>query len=44
MTTKSGKEIKKADAEKAFKGSQYGVTSFDEKKKSKKKKKEKKAA
>ena len=31
VTTKSG-ELKKADAEKAFKGSQYGVSSFDEKK------------
>ena len=30
-------EVKKADAEAAFKGTQYGVTSFEEKKKKKKK-------
>ena len=30
-------EMKKADAEAAFKGTQYGVTSFEEKKKKKKK-------
>ena len=35
---KSGKEIAKADAEKALKGTQYGVSSFDQKKKGKKKK------
>ena len=44
MTCDSGKEIAKADAEKAFKGSQYGVSSFEEAKKGKKKKKKKEAA
>jgi len=31
---KSGKDMKKKDAEDAFDGSQYGVSSFDEKKES----------
>jgi hypothetical protein len=38
VTAKAGKELSKKDAEKAFDGTQYGVTSFDEKKKGKKKK------
>jgi len=44
---KSGKTIEKKDAETAFKGTQYGVSSFAEAKKSKgkgKKKEKKKAA
>ena len=39
VTTKSGAELKKEDAEKAFQGSQYGVSSFEEKAKKEKKKK-----
>ncbi len=35
---KPGKEIAKKDAEDAFDGTQYGVSSFDEKEKGKKKK------
>jgi len=34
---KPGKEIAKKDAEDAFDGTQYGVSSFSEKKKKKKK-------
>ncbi|MFT4551312.1 MAG: hypothetical protein ACI8XO_000523 [Verrucomicrobiales bacterium] len=34
---KKGEDMEKKDAETAFKGSQYGVSSFGEKKKDKKK-------
>lgn len=39
VTMKSGKTIEKKDAEAAFDGSQYGVSSFAEAEKKKKKKK-----
>ena len=41
---KAGKTCEKKDAEAAFKGTKYGVSSFAEAKKKKKKDKKKKAA